>query len=225
MEITCSRCHQPVLADNCYCSVCGLPQLVYAAEGAASQAASDRWEETARDANAIAWKPALRTAMKLAIPVGVLCSVLSPFGVFGLFWMSAAATWAVALYLRGQRTAWITIGAGARIGLVTGLLGGWTAAATTAATLYALRFFFHHGILFDDFWQNQVSEKVSQQWASSGVDAHTIAVAKALLNSPEGRGGMTICVMGCLVLALVVFAVAGGALGARMMGRRRQPEV
>jgi hypothetical protein len=28
-----------------------------------------------------------------------------------------------------------------------------------------------------------------------------------------------------LVLALVVFATAGGALGARLMGRTRQPEV
>jgi hypothetical protein len=225
MEITCNRCHQTVYAENCYCPVCGLPQLVYATDALPGQAQPEHWNEATRDASSVEWKSALRASIKLAIPAGVLCSMLSPLGIFGLFWMAAAATWAVALYMRSQRPAWITIRAGARIGLVTGLMGGWTAAATSAVTLFALRFFFHQGRLFDDFWQNQVNEKVSQQWASAGVDAQAILAAKALLNSPEGRGGMTISVILCLVLALVIFAIAGGALGARMLGRTRQPEV
>jgi hypothetical protein len=224
MEITCHRCHQAVQADNCYCPVCGLPQLVYATGAPAGQAQPEHWDGTVRDAGSIAWKPALNAALKLAIPSGVLCSLLSPLGIFGLFWMSAAATWAVALYLRSQRPAWITIGAGARIGLVTGLLGGWIAAATSGITLFAMRFF-RHGNYFDDFWQSQVNEKVSQQWAASGIDAQNILAAKALLNSPEGRGGMTLTVILFLVLALLVFATAGGALGARMLGRTRQPDV
>ena len=225
MEITCHRCHQAVQAENCYCPVCGLPQLVYQSDTAAGQAPPEHWDGVVRDAGSIAWKPALSAAVKLAIPAGVLCSMLSPLGVLGLFWMAAAATWAVALYLRSQRPAWITIGAGARIGLVTGLLGGWTAAATSAMTLFSMRFFFHQGRYFDDLWQNQVSEKVSQQWASSGMDAQTILAAKGMLNSPEGRGGVTVCVLLFLFLALVLFATAGGALGARMLGRSRQPEI
>ena len=129
------------------------------------------------------------------------------------------------LYARKQRPAWITVGAGARIGLVTGLLGGWIAAAAMSATLFALRFVFHDGRIFDNFWQNQVSEKVSQQWASAGLDAQTILVAKAMLNSPEGRGGVTFSVILFLSVGLVLFATGGGALGARLMARRRQPEI
>lgn len=226
MEITCHRCHNAVQAENCFCPVCGLPQLLYATDAPLSgQAQPERWDGAVRDASSIAWKPALSAAWKLAIPAGVLCSLLSPLGILGLFWMAIAATWTVALYLRSQRPAWITIGAGARIGLVTGLLGGWTAAASSAVTLFTLRFFFHKGSFFDDLWQNQVSEKVSQQWAAAGVDAQTILVAKGLLNSPEGRGGVTLCVLLFLFLALVLFATAGGALGARMLGRSRQPEI
>jgi hypothetical protein len=139
--------------------------------------------------------------------------------------MAVAGAWAVAIYMRSQRPAWITIGAGARIGLVTGLLGAWAAAATMSVSLFAMRFFFHQGKVFDDFWQIQMTEKASQQWAASGIDAQTILVTKALLNSPEGRGGVTFGIMLFLVLALVIFATAGGALGARLMGRTRQPVV
>ena len=61
-------------------------------------------------------------------------------GDSGLFWMAAAAAWAVAIYVRGQRPAWITVGAGARIGLVTGLLAAWLAFSISGATLFVDRF-------------------------------------------------------------------------------------
>jgi hypothetical protein len=54
MEITCTRCHQAVLAENCYCPYCGLPQLVYETEAAAGQALPERLIETVQDARAIA---------------------------------------------------------------------------------------------------------------------------------------------------------------------------
>ena len=124
MEITCIRCHQTVEADSCYCPTCGLPQLVYSTEGEGGQAQPERWTEAVRDASSVDWKPALRAAMLLAIPAGLLSCGISPVSILGLFWMSAAAAWAVTIYVRGQRPAWITMGAGARIGLVTGLLAG-----------------------------------------------------------------------------------------------------
>jgi hypothetical protein len=127
MEITCTRCHQAVLADNCYCPTCGLPQLQYSAENVPGQAPPERWlEAQVQDASIVDWKRAMRPALALAVPAGMLCSLFSPVSIFGLLWMTVAAAWVVALYLRSQRPAWITIGAGARIGLVTGLLGAWT---------------------------------------------------------------------------------------------------
>jgi hypothetical protein len=225
MEISCKRCHQAILAENCYCPACGLPQLVYAADTPLGQTQPERWDEEIRDADSVDWKPALNAALKLAIPAGLLCSGYPLVGIFGLVWMAAAGAWTVVLYQRSQRLTWITFGAGARIGLVTGLLGAWIAAAALSVLLFAMRFFFHQGKVFDDFWQIQVSDKVSQQWAASGLDAPTILAAKAMLNSPEGRGGVTLSVIAFLVLALVAFSAVGGALGARLMGRTKQPEL
>jgi hypothetical protein len=225
MEIVCNRCHQTIQAGDCYCPACGLPQLVYTAEDPAAQAQPERWNDIARDASTVEWKPALRAALLLAVPAGLMCSMLSPVGIFGLLWMAVAAAWTVVLYVRSQRPAWITVGAGARIGLVTGVLGGWTAAAATGITLFAMRFFFHQGKVFDDFWLNLVSRQMAQQWASAGVDAATIAFANTWLLSPEGRAGSMLGAILFLAAALLLFAVAGGALGARILARSRRPQV
>jgi hypothetical protein len=224
MEITCTRCHQAVEADNCYCPTCGLPQLQYSAENVPGQAPPERWLEPVQDASIVDWKRAMRPALALAVPAGVLCSLFSPVSIFGLLWMTIAAAWVVALYLRNQRPAWITIGAGARIGLVTGLLGAWTAAASSGISLFVMRFFLHQGKSLDESWTTIISDQVARQWSSAGVDAQTINIYKGWLLSPEGRAGAMLSAMLFLVAILVFFAVGGGALGARLQARTRRPQ-
>lgn len=228
MEMTCSRCHQTVEQGTSFCPYCGLPQLVYSADAAADTTGQPvRWNEAVRDASTVAWRPALRAALALAIPSGVLCAFLAPVGIFGLLLMGATGAWVVSLYMRSQRPAWITIGAGARIGLVTGILGSWTAAVTTGITLFAMRYWLHQGQIFDNFWNTvvaaQMDQQLTQQWASLGNSAQSIAMVKAWMLSPEGRAAWVLCAMGFLSAILLLCAVAGGALGARMHVRRRRP--
>jgi hypothetical protein len=225
MEITCTRCHQTVQTDDCYCPACGLPQLLYTAEGVPGQPQPEQWSETARDASEVEWKPALRAALMLAVPAGLLCSLISPVGIFGLFLMAMAAYWAVVIYMRSQRPAGITVGAGARVGLVTGVVGSWTAAATTGATLFAMRFLFHNGKVIDDFWLDFVNRQMVQQWSTMGVDAPTIVLLKAWLLSPEGRAGFMMGGVLFLMGGLLLFSAGGGALGAKLVARTRRPEV
>jgi hypothetical protein len=227
MEITCTRCHQTVQDENCYCPTCGLPRLVYAAVEGGQQGLpqAEQWNEPVRDASTVDWKPAIRAAVTLAIPAGLLCSMLSPVSIFGLFLMAMAAAWTVVLYVRGQRPAWITVGAGARIGLVTGLMGSWIAAATTGVTLFVMRFFLHQGKFFDDFWNEFVNQQMVQQWTSMGVDTSTIAVTRAWLLAPEGRAGSMLSAILFLGAGLLFFAIGGGALGARLLARSRRPEI
>jgi hypothetical protein len=224
MEITCTRCHQAVEADNCYCPTCGLPQLQYSAENVPGQAPPERWLEPVQDASIVDWKRAMRPALALAVPAGILCSLFSPVSIFGLLWMTIAAAWVVALYLRNRQPAWITIGAGARIGLVTGLLGAWTAAASSGISLFVMRFFLHQGKSLDESWTTIISDQVARQWSSAGVDAQTINIYKGWLLSPEGRAGAMLSAMLFLVAILVFFAVGGGALGARLQARTRRPQ-
>jgi hypothetical protein len=224
MEITCTRCHQAVEADNCYCPTCGLPQLQYSAENVPGQAPPERWLEPVQDASIVDWKRAMRPALALAVPAGILCSLFSPVSIFGLLWMTIAAAWVVTLYLRNRQPAWITIGAGARIGLVTGLLGAWTAAASSGISLFVMRFFLHQGKSLDESWTTIISDQVTRQWSSAGVDTQTINIYKGWLLSPEGRAGAMLSAMLFLVAILVFFAVGGGALGARLQARTRRPQ-
>jgi hypothetical protein len=223
MELSCSRCHQTVQDGYCYCPNCGLPQLVYSAENSADAGQRERWGEAVRDASTVDWNSALRSTLPLAIPAGILCSMFSPVSIFGLLLMGVAAAWVVALYIRSHRPAWITVGAGARIGFVTGVVGSWTAAVISGLSLYAWRFWLHQGSAFDDFWQSLVNQQQAQGTAV-GADAQTLAAVKALMLSPEGRAGLVLFAIAFLMATLVLFAIAGGALSARMLTRTRRPE-
>lgn len=228
MEITCIRCHQPVDAESCYCPTCGLPQLVYTSENGPGQVQPER-AEPVRDAGSVDWKAALRAALLLAIPAGLLSSGISPFGILGLIWTAAAAAWAVTLYVRGQRPAWITVGAGARIGLVTGVIAGTVAFSITGSALFVQRFVLHRSSSIDNEWKSRVdaSNQLTQQLAAQmGVaDAGQLQAQKTLMLSPEGHAGIEAFGMASNSLFLLLFSVAGGAMGARLLARSRRPEV
>ena len=233
MEITCNRCRQPIEAEKCYCPSCGLPQLVYATENPAGQAQPEQWNEAVRDAATIEWKPALRIALMMAVPAGVLSSGKSPVGSLGLFWMATAAGLAVMLYLRNQRPAWITIGAGARIGLVTGILAGWLAFGVSCGSLFADRTFLNQASQIDasyktfvDLLRQQTHEKITGMTPDDAAAfRRDLAPFKASLMSPEGPAGFWTFAYAGYSLFLLFFAIAGGALGARLMARARRPEI
>jgi hypothetical protein len=233
MEITCIRCQQTVKAENCYCPVCGLPQLVYAADSVPGQTSPERWDGAARDAGSVDWKPALRAALLVAVPAGLLSSDVSEAGRMGMLWMAAAAVWAVALYVRSQRPAWITLGAGARIGLVTGLLGAWLAFGFSAGALLVERFVFHQSSQIDAEWKAGIDagEQRAQQlaeWMGPAIAAQeqaNLAQDRAQKLTPEGHAGWVVFGLASGSAFLLLFGVAGGALGARLLARARRPEI
>jgi|ERR1700739_2586395 len=230
MEITCNRCHQAVPADSCYCPSCGLPQFVYSADGESGvPPPSERWPEPVRDASSIDWKPGMRAALTLAIPAGLLSSGISPLGILRVVWMLGAATAAVLFYMRSQRPAWITIGAGARIGLVTGLMAAWLAFGVSGAGVFIARVVLHHGDQIDTAWRDNVnaSQQMTQQWVAQMNLPNDAAQANAQRNwmlSPEGHAGFETAGLAWSCFLIVLFAVGGGVLGARMEARRRRPE-
>jgi hypothetical protein len=230
METTCTRCHQPIPAESCYCPACGLPQLVYSAEPSAASPAAERWTEVARDAASIDWKPGMRAAVALAVPAGLLSSGISPVSALGIFWVAGAALWAVTLYMRSQRPAWITMGAGARIGLVTGLIAGWLAFGASGAGLFVTRVVMHQGGRMDSEWREfvQKDQDLSQQWLkqmSVPTEAAQLNAQKNWMLSPEGHAGFQTMGLVWDCALLVLFAAAGGALGARILAHRRRPGI
>lgn len=170
----------------------------------------------------------MRAAIALAVPAGLLSSGISPLSSLGIFWMAGAAAGAVVLYRRGQRAAWITTGAGARIGLVTGLIAGWLAFGFSGAGLFATRVILHQGPQIDSAWREFVdkNQQISQQLlarmgASNAEIQASMTPQLNLMLSPEGHAGFQTAGLVWSCLLLVLFAVAGGALGARTMARHR----
>ena len=228
MEIFCTRCHQPVQAGNTYCPSCGLPQLVYSAEVADGQPQAERWQGSVQDASAVSWKAAIRAAVLLGVPAGLLSSGASPLGIFGLFWMSAAAAWAVLLYVRGQGPAWITAGAGARIGLVTGMIAAWLAFSASGSALFVQRHVLHQSAQIDSEWKARVdtSQQVTQQLMNSMglADPVQLQAQRTWMMTPWGHAGIEVFGFTFNSIFLLCFAVGGGALGARLMTRARRPQ-
>jgi hypothetical protein len=186
-----------------------------------------------RDAGSVDWKPALRAALLMAIPAGLLSSEASPAGHLGLFWMATAAAWAVVLYMRSQKPAWITLGAGARIGLVTGLVGGWLAFGVSSGALFVKRFVLHqssqidamYSSLFASRFQQTIQQSLAGMSPSDAAQTQPIfAKMMAYVLSPEGHAGMWAFSIAFSSLFLLLFAVGGGILGTRMQPRSRRPE-
>ncbi|HTW81274.1 MAG TPA: hypothetical protein VME23_17130 [Terracidiphilus sp.] len=232
MEITCTRCHQAVEEGSTYCPMCGLPQLWYQADNGAGTAQPERRMEPVRDAGSVAWKPAMSVAAKLAIPAGFVFAIFflyslenesAPMGL--VFLMGAAAAWVVAIYVRNHKPGWLTVGAGARIGFVTGILSAWTAAAISGLLLFGARYWFGKGAFIDNYWKNVVNSQLVDVWSAFGIDAQSTAYLKAKMLTPQGQAEAFLSMIGELAAAILLFAVVGGALGARFLARPRQPEV
>jgi hypothetical protein len=147
--------------------------------------------------------------------------------------MVTGAACAVTLYTRSQRPAWVTLGAGARIGLVTGLIGAWIAFGVSGIWLFVERVFLHQAGQIDAVYKaflDAFEQKAHESMASmSATDAAQLQAMfshiEAWLTPPEGHAGVWAFSVAFNCAFLVLFAVAGGALGARMLSRRRQTEI
>jgi hypothetical protein len=239
LEATCQRCHETLRDGDRYCPVCGLPQLTFvAAETPVIAFGEDLPQDygvaatgRAGMAEGIAWRPALRASLMLAVPAGVLCSGLIPIGQsLGLLWIVGAAAWAVGLYFKRARPGWLSMGTGARIGLVTGLFASWLTLSVNGMALWMARFVLHQGGQMDSAWASEVEsslqasqQMVAQMGMTSAQAAQSTQFSRALMLSAEGRAGIALSSVLAGTVFLIFFATIGGALGARWLAQPRRP--
>jgi hypothetical protein len=182
-------------------------------------------------ADGIAWRPAMKAALMLAVPAGVLCSGVTVIGPsLGLLWMSGAAAWAVGLYFKHNRPGWLTWGAGARIGLVTGLFASWLTLSVNGVALWVNRVVLHQGGQMDSLWTSEVEnslqlsqQMVAQMGMTSAQAAQSTQFSRAWMLSAEGRAGIALSTFVAGAIFLILFAMLGGALGARLLAQPRRP--
>jgi len=241
LEATCQRCHETLREADRYCAVCGMPQLLYVAAEAPHAVQEDGALEDssgiptglAGSTGGIAWRPALKFALLLSIPAALLCSGLIPLGQsLAMLWMAGAAVWAVGLYFKRARPGWITMGAGARIGLVTGLFASWLTLSVNGVALWISRFLMHQGGEMDSLWATEVDKSlelskqmVAQMGMTSAQAAQSTQFSRAWMLSAEGRAGIALSTFLAGAVFLILFAMIGGALGARLLAQPRRPSV
>ena len=97
MDLVCHRCGATLISTpELFCPHCGAPQLRFESTEEQTPYQGDANGASPRAGQLIAWRPAVHAALIVALPVGILSSLLD----FGILWVLAGGFAAVALYQR-----------------------------------------------------------------------------------------------------------------------------
>lgn len=124
------------------------------------------------------------------------------------------------------------MGAGARIGLVTGLFASWLTLSVNGIYLWLTRFVWHQGGQMDSDWLVFVDRLIQseqqmfvQMGSASTAMTESLQMIRILMLSPEGRAGFALSNFVLGTSFLLFFATLGGAMGARLLVQSRRPSV
>ncbi|HXZ78550.1 MAG TPA: hypothetical protein VEG30_01390 [Terriglobales bacterium] len=154
------------------------------------------------------WSDALPGALIAGVLIGL--SWIVPFSTFCL-WILAGGALGVALYRRRNPGQEVTAGMGAKVGAVAGLFAWVIFAVLTALQLLVTR---KTGQFRD------MVQKVVEESATRNADPQVQQMLQRLL-SPEGLATMVTLAMVMFLFAFVIFSAVGGALGAALLGGRK----
>jgi hypothetical protein len=219
VEHPCYRCGASIEDGTPFCPRCNAPQIrVDMPEGAASPplppGTPGQLQPPAQpvplapvaEPGRVQW----RDGFPAAVAAGVLIAIAwaFPWASF-LLWGFAGGVLAVLLYQR-RHAATITPGMGARLGVVAGLLGFLAFAIIASLELLATR-----GAVIRAMW-SQIMKQAEQN--------PNPAVQEMLqrFNSPEGMAMVFTFAMIFVLGFFLVFSSIGGAIGARLFGRREK---
>lgn len=218
MEYPCHQCGAAVEQGTAFCPQCRAPQIRVAVPEIVipSGIASDS-TVTSLPAyfgvpltTRIEWSQALPATALAGLITALL--MMTPLAYFG-FGMLIGGSLSVVFYRRRVPVANVTPGMGARLGMVSGALGG----GIFAALLSVGTTLFHA-------WDSVRAKliEVVQQTAARNPDPQT-QQALEFFKSPDGIVLLlTTALIGAL-MAFVIFSGLGGALGAAFLRRKEHP--
>ncbi|MBB6146888.1 drug/metabolite transporter (DMT)-like permease [Silvibacterium bohemicum] len=219
MDSICHRCGTAINSSELFCPHCGAPQLRYEPSDEVTQAGPLSSQSIGRDPSTVLWKDVIASAVLVAIPVGVLTSLLD----FGALWVIGGGIATVSIYRRrtGRPPA---SGTGWRIGALLGVMAAFASTAFDGLTLVVQRYWLHDGGVIDGRF-HQVGQQLTEQLSRSNPEA--AAVMPWFVHfwlTPDGAAA--IALMGAVgsAIAMLLFSAAGGAIGARIasLGNRAE---
>jgi hypothetical protein len=225
MEPVCHRCGGTVQESGAFCPHCGAPQLRYEApEETAPASAAPAQRFTVHSPDSVHWRAAIRAAAIIAVPAGLLSSRLGLQAIWAV-WLIVGGITVISLYRRSTTTL-PTGRMGWRIGVVLGLFTAVIANVVDGVSLVVQRFALHQGAALDQTYHQAVqlsSKMYLDLFASSNPEmAAAIAKAQQFWFTPSGAAAMILINAAGMAFFMLIFAAAGGALGARLTARSAQ---
>lgn len=225
MGLACYRCGATLDSEAAYCHECGAPQVRYSTQASEDASAAvptgpRSHFEAAERASAVHWRLATRIALVVATAVGLLSAFLAAGSVL---WVAAGAVAVLGIYRRKRPQALLNSRIGARIGVLVGMIAASVALAGNAVLLVIQRFGLHQGNQIDV--QLDTIVRQAAEHATSMDPQAPVATFTSFWLSAEGKSGLILLTMAFLSVLIVLFAVAGGVLGAQLYRSPRDGKV
>lgn len=216
MDLVCHRCSATLEPEAYYCLTCGAPQIRYVAdEGEAAQMTPEGGVNihagAAGTGASVSWKMAIRIAALLGTAVGILSALLAAGSVL---WVAVGAVVAMGIYHRRRPLTALGPRVGARVGALFGLIAATVAFAANSVLLVVQRYGLHQGNTIDTQLTSIVKQAAARA-ATMDPQAPVTSFTNFWL-SAEGRIGLILLTMAFLSVLIVLFAIAGGVLGAQI---------
>lgn len=215
MESACYRCSATIEPDANYCLQCGAPQVRFVPltdnGSAAAESLSTHHASLTDPVHSVQWRLTIRIAAVAALIVGILSTLLAAGSVL---WVALGAIFVIGAYRRRLPQSVLPPRLGARIGALVGMMAAAVALAGNAIFLIVQRYGMHQGKLIDTELTSVVTQ--AAQRASTMDPQAPVAAFTHFWLSAEGRIGLILITMGFLALLILIFAIAGGALGAQI---------
>jgi len=208
MEIQCYKCGAALEEGTPFCEHCRAPQIrvVTAAPEYSPGMAQIPYPKTYSDR--IEWPVAFRAAA-IAGSIGAFL-MLTPLGLLGLGMVTSGLLAIVIYRSRATPELGLSVGAGTRLGALSGLIG--SAVFAALATLVVA--VFHLGPMLREKMRESI-----QQAATRSADPQA-QQAVEFFKTPQGFVTSLIVVAIFLFVAFVVLSAAGGAIGALVMRKK-----
>jgi ribosomal protein L40E len=212
MAPVCHRCGATLRPEEFFCPHCGAPQLRFEpSDEAAAPVSNPRLNITGLGPDSISWRQAVLSAVVVAVPVGILSSVLD----FGTLWVIGGGIIVISLYRR--RTGLPVSGRmGWRIGGLLGVLIAMVFTVLSASKLLLQRYVFHDSHELDDRIHQLVQQMTDQLSRSDPQTTILMAPVMQFWHSPDGAAALILSATVASALSMLLFAAAGGAIGARI---------
>ena len=170
-------------------------------------------------AQGISWKEAIRAALLVAVPAGLL-SAVSVLSWGCCLWVVGGAVLAIVVYHRRAPTFLLEVRSGVRIGAVAGLIAAYSSVIATAAWRVFARYVLHQGSAIDELYVQIVQQSTTLMQSNPDTQAQWHAYVNFLM-SPDGRAAYTLMNAATTSIAIILFSAIGGALGVRLLAPRK----